>query len=80
MSITDRAHHNREYVRRRLAATSPEFAAVLEWIVWELAHVSDTEAERAVIEPRLAAIEAAAANPDRGYQRFATSSTSSRAS
>lgn len=50
MSITDRARHNREYVRRRLAANSPEFAAVLEWIVWELAHASDTEAERAVIE------------------------------
>jgi hypothetical protein len=44
VSITDRARRNREYVRRLLAENSPEFAAVLERVVWELAHESDARA------------------------------------
>jgi hypothetical protein len=44
VSITDRARRNREYVRRLLAENSPEFAAVLERVVRELAHESDARA------------------------------------
>jgi hypothetical protein len=44
MSIADRARQNREYVCRLLTENSPEFAAVLEWVAWELAHVSDARA------------------------------------
>lgn len=36
MSNTDRAHRNSEYVRRLLKKKWPEFAAVLERVVWEL--------------------------------------------
>ena len=36
MSSTDRAHQNSEYVRRLLKKKWPEFAAVLERVVWEL--------------------------------------------
>ena len=36
MSNTDRAYQNSEYVRRLLKKKCPEFAAVLERVVWEL--------------------------------------------
>ena len=36
MSNTDRAHQNREYVRRLLKKKQPQFAAALERVVWEL--------------------------------------------
>jgi hypothetical protein len=36
VSNTDRAHQNREYVRRLLKKKQPRFAAVLERVVWEL--------------------------------------------
>ena len=41
MSVTDQAQQNREYVRRMLKEKQPEFAAVLELVVWELVPVSD---------------------------------------
>jgi hypothetical protein len=37
VSTTHQAQQNREYVRRMLKKKQPEFAAVLEWVVWELA-------------------------------------------
>jgi hypothetical protein len=36
LSITDQARQNREYVRELLKKKRPEFAAVLEQVVWEL--------------------------------------------
>jgi hypothetical protein len=41
VSITDRSHQNREYVRRLLKKKKPEFAAVLERVVWELTRTCD---------------------------------------
>ena len=41
MSITDQAQQNRQYVRRMLNKKQPEFAAVLESVVGELARMSD---------------------------------------
>ena len=38
MSTTDRASQNREYVRRLLKKKQPEFAAVLDRVVWELTY------------------------------------------
>ena len=42
MSDTDRALHNGEYVRRLLQKKWPEFAAVLERAVWEMACLTIT--------------------------------------
>ena len=41
MSTTDRASQNREYVRRLLKKKQPEFAAVLDRVVWELTYACD---------------------------------------
>jgi hypothetical protein len=41
VSITDRAHQNREYVRGLLSKKLPEFAAVLDQVVWELTCTGD---------------------------------------
>ena len=41
MSTTDRASQNREYVRRLLKKKQPEFAAVLDRVVWELTYTRD---------------------------------------
>jgi hypothetical protein len=41
VSNTDRAHQNREYVRRLLRKKQPQFAAALEWVVWELTRTCD---------------------------------------
>ena len=41
MSNVDRAQQNREYVRRLLKEKRPEFAAVLEAVVWELTRTRD---------------------------------------
>jgi hypothetical protein len=44
VSITDRARQNREYVRTLLKKKQPEFAAVLERVVWELTCSGDAPA------------------------------------
>ena len=41
MNTTDRASQNREYVRRLLKKEQPEFAAVLDRVVWELTYTRD---------------------------------------
>ena len=41
MSTTNRASQNREYVRRLLKKKQPEFAAVLDRVVWELTYTRD---------------------------------------
>ena len=41
MSIADQAQEDREYVRRLLKQKQPEFAAVLEQVVWELTSTRD---------------------------------------
>ena len=41
MSTTDRTSQNREYVRRLLKKKQPEFAAVLDRVVWELTYTCD---------------------------------------
>ena len=41
VSIADKAQQNREYVRRLLKKKRPEFAAVLEQVVWELTRTCD---------------------------------------
>jgi hypothetical protein len=41
VSTTDRASQNREYVRRLLKEEQPEFAAVLDRVVWELTCTCD---------------------------------------
>lgn len=43
VSINDGAHQNRKYVRRLLTQNSPEFAAVLDWVVWEFVRRRDPD-------------------------------------
>jgi len=51
VSTTDGASQNREYVRRLLDKKQPEFAAVLDRVVWELTRTCDApSAESAAFE------------------------------